>query len=240
MSSPWPQSIYLVRHAESIGNVASIRARLQARDTIEVAADDRSVPLTTRGEEQARALGVWFRGNPPTVVWSSPHLRATETARIMSAEWTARVEPIVDERLRERSLGVLNRLTASGIRERYPQEVVRRAQEGKFRYRPPNGESWYDVTRRLADVVAGLHTLPAQRVLIVTHQAIVFCLRFLLEQLSVAELLAIDARTDLANCSLTEYEGRSGTLALTRFNDTEPLRALSATITKGNDAAGTV
>ena len=44
---------------------------------------------------------------------------------------------IVDERLREKEFGILDRLTKAGIAERYPDQAARRARMGKFHHRPP-------------------------------------------------------------------------------------------------------
>ena len=41
--------------------------------------------------------------------------------------------------------------------------------------------------------------------LIVAHQVVVLCMRYLLENLDEAQILAIDAEGDVANCAVTEY-----------------------------------
>ena len=41
--------------------------------------------------------------------------------------------------------------------------------------------------------------------MIVAHQVVVLCLRYILENLSEAEILAIDKQGDVANCAITEY-----------------------------------
>jgi hypothetical protein len=42
-------------------------------------------------------------------------------------------------------------------------------------------------------------------VLISSHQVVVLCMRYLLENLDEAQILAIDAEGDVANCGVTEY-----------------------------------
>ena len=44
-----------------------------------------------------------------------------------------------------------------------------------------------------------------ERVLIVAHQVIVNCLRYLIESLDEAQILAIDAVADVPNCAVTSY-----------------------------------
>ena len=76
--------------------------------------------------------------------------------------------------------------------------------------------------RSLLDTIS-LH-YAGQRVLIVAHQVILLCPRYILEHLDEAQILAIDAEGDVANCSATEYRfdsaaGKQGGLVLKRYND---------------------
>src|SRR4029078_7756358 len=115
-------------------------------------------------------------------------------------------EVIADERLREREFGVLDRLTKLGIERRHPELATSRRLIGKFYFRPPGGESWCDVILRLRSVLdsISLH-YPDKRVLIVGHQVVVLCFRYLIEKLDERTILEIDASADVANCSITEY-----------------------------------
>ena len=237
MPGSWPDDIYLIRHAESLGNVARAEAIAGGSETIAVDENDRGVGLSLCGIEQAHALGIWFQKNPPAVVWTSPFRRARETARLAAETWESSVPIVVDDRLRERSLGVLNRLTRAGIRARYPHEALACMRVGKFNYRPPLGESWADVAHRLRGVVDALHACSHKRVMIVTHEAVILCMRYLLEKLTVAQLMAIDTKITVANCALTHYRGTSDGLELVAFNDVTPLVSSNAPITNASDAA---
>ena len=117
------------------------------------------------GLSQADALGRWFSSltddERPTLVLSSPFRRALHTA-----ERTVRdtgVEIIVDERLRERDLGLFDGLTGPGIRDGHAGEAERRARIGKFYYRPPQGESWAEVVLRVRSLLADLRAPSASR-----------------------------------------------------------------------------
>ena len=75
-----------------------------------------------------------------------------------------------------------------------------------------------------------------QRVMIVAHQVVVLCLRYVLEQFDEEQILAIDRAGDVANCSVTEYaldpaKGRHGTLSLVRYNAVAPVVAEGAPVT---------
>src|SRR4051812_14386993 len=143
-SQPWPDALWLVRHGESAGNVAATAAEARGAARIDIATRDMDVPLSERGERQARALGAWIGEQPagerPTAVLSSPYQRACQTAEMtMAAAGLGTVDICVDERLREREFGQLDRLTKAGIVERFPEEAERRTFLGKFYYRPMGG-----------------------------------------------------------------------------------------------------
>src|SRR3954470_2148622 len=80
-----PAQLWLVRHGESAGNVERDAAEAARRPIIDIAERDVDVPLSPLGARQARALGLWFAQMPretqPTVVLTSPYLRALETTR---------------------------------------------------------------------------------------------------------------------------------------------------------------
>ena len=115
-------------------------------------------------------------------------------------------QPIVDERLREREFGLWDRLTTAGVRAEIPEQAEQRAFLGKFYHRPPGGESWADVILRLRGALDTISLHHAdRRVLIVCHQVVVLCLRYILEELDEAQILAIDKEGDVVNCGLCEY-----------------------------------
>ena len=120
MEQKWPQEIWLVRHGQSAGNVARDAAEAASGLLIDIAERDVDVPLSKLGERQSQALGSWFGALPdearPTVVLHSPYVRAAETARLIMAGMPGTDLSIqVDERLREKEFGVLDRLTTHGI-----------------------------------------------------------------------------------------------------------------------------
>jgi broad specificity phosphatase PhoE len=248
MQSRWPARLWIVRHGESAGNVARDAARAGGLSRIDIAPRDVDVPLSARGREQAHALGAWFAAKPPSerpeVVLTSPYQRAQSTADLIGDHGgldAARIVQATDERLREREFGVLDRLTSAGIREFFPEQAEARQVMGKFYHRPPGGESWCDVILRLRSALdtISLH-YSGMRVLIVGHQVVVLCLRYLIENLTEAEILAIDGEGDVVNCGVTEYvydasAGPSGALRRLRYNFAAPLRRAGAPVTSAPD-----
>jgi broad specificity phosphatase PhoE len=234
----------LLRHGQSTGNVARDQAESEGLEVIDIEERDADVPLSELGREQAAAARLWIAERKPDFVVSSSYCRAIDTARIAlaeAAEWLAGTPPplSVDERLRDRELGVLDLLTERGVAMRYPDELARKRHLGKFYYRPPGGESWADVVLRLRFLLdeLGRHA-PGRGVLLVGHEMTVFALRYLLEGIPEPELLRISAHSEIANGSVTIWErAGSGRFRLIAANQTDHLRRYNAPPTMGKDAA---
>jgi 2,3-bisphosphoglycerate-dependent phosphoglycerate mutase len=237
----WPSELWLIRHAESAGNVARQRALDAGLPVIDIAMRDCDVPLSELGERQAAALGQWCARqlDPIDAVVSSPYLRARETAAIALRETGWNGVPVkTDERLREKEFGALDRLTQAGIEARFPEQVELRRLLGKFYYRPPGGESWTDVILRLRSFVETLlREHPGQRVAIVSHQVIVLCFRYILERLTEAQLLEIDRQGDVANCAVTSYrfDPAADALVLRAYNVVAPMEEAGEPVTAAPD-----
>jgi broad specificity phosphatase PhoE len=143
-----------------------------------------------------------------------------------------------DERLREKEFGILDRLTVHGIRQKHPELGEQRSHVGKFYFRPPGGESWCDVILRLRSLVEmTTREHGAQRVLVVAHQVIVNCMRYLLECMDEAEILAIDKLADVPNCGVTsyEYDAAGDGMKPDLVNFIAPLREAGAPVTAAPD-----
>ncbi|MDQ2688385.1 MAG: histidine phosphatase family protein [Armatimonadota bacterium] len=244
----WPDALLVVRHGQSAGNVARDAAEAAGQTVIPIAQRDADVPLSDLGERQARALGRWFGGLPadkkPTVVLVSPYVRARQTAQLALEEAEIDPEDVgfqSDERLREKEFGVLDCLTPLGVAEKYPDQAEFRRLLGKFYHRPPGGESWCDVILRLRSVIGTVtREYRRERVLIVSHQVVVLCLRYLMERMTEEDILAIDRQEQIANCSVTSYEfdrslGKKGKMALDLFNFVVPLEEAGEPVTRKPD-----
>lgn len=243
----WPAVLWVVRHGQSAGNVARDQATEQGLSRIAMTHRDVDVPLSDLGRQQARALGRWFAQSPiherPEIMLASPYARAVESARIFREAGGCDADEAIcaDERLREKEFGILDGLTPTGIHQLLPDQAEFRRNLGKFYHRPPGGESWVDVIfrlRALLDTVS-LH-YSGRRVMIMAHQVVVLCLRYVIENLSEAEILAIDKAGDVANCAITEYRfdpghGRSGGLVLSRYNVTAPMEQDHTAVTAAPD-----
>lgn len=245
LHTDWPQRLWVVRHGQSAGNVARDAAELSGATLIDLAHRDADTPLSSLGELQAAALGQWFAALPvderPTVLLSSPFVRAHQTCAAVARSLHVEVDDIaLDERLREKEFGILDRYTVQGIRATFPELAEQRALVGKFYFRPPGGESWCDVILRLRSVVEVLRRdHVGDRVLIVAHQVIVNCFRYLLECMDEQTVLDMDRLADVPNCSVTEYgfhgDGEHARFGLLRANHVPPELAATAAVTVAAD-----
>jgi broad specificity phosphatase PhoE len=242
-TSGWPERLWVVRHGQSAGNVARDHAESIGAPMIELKHRDADVPLSELGVRQSQALAGWIQQLPPadrpTLYLSSPYERSCQTAReLMSALDRPHGDLIADERLREKEFGVLDRYTRKGIVDKFPDLAEQRKLVGKFYFRPPGGESWCDVVFRLRSILSELQRNHAgERAMVVAHQVIVNCFRYLIEKMDEATILAIDREGDVPNCGVTEYavapDGRS--LVLQRTNFVAPLLQTGTPVTTESD-----
>lgn len=211
-----------VRHGESTANVAASSAERDLADLIDVAEREADVPLSDLGRRQAESLGRRLselgEDERPDLVITSPFLRARQTAEIATAGLQVRTR--VDERLRDRDMGVLDLHTAHGIRSAFPDEAERRRRHGKFYYRPPGGESWTDVALRLRAVLREIEQdAPGRRIILFAHDVVVTLVRYVLEDLDEAAIAEAAAKSPIANASISSWQRRDGVWHAEAYND---------------------
>jgi probable phosphoglycerate mutase len=140
---PRSLELWLVRHGESLANTGG---RLSGWS---------DVPLSARGEAQARALGPLLEGREFDGIWSSDLRRAVVTAQLAFGE------PRIDRRLREMDFGELEgkRWDEIGAAER---DAILEFVD----YEAPGGESIASLRDRVLEFV---EALPDGRHLIFSH-----------------------------------------------------------------------
>lgn len=88
------------------------------------------------------------------------------------------------------------------------------------------------------------HSGSGTRVLIVAHQVVVLCLRYLLENMNEEQILTIDREQDVVNCGVTSYKLQPVTgslsmddavLKLMTYNFVAPLEQSGAPVTSSPD-----
>ena len=141
-------SLVFLRHGETDWNV---EGRLQGQ---------RDIPLNDRGRVQAKRNGATIIAAMPGIAdydfVASPLIRSRETMEI--ARRAMGLEPSayrLDDRLREITFGDWEGSTLAELRERHGALVAERERD-KWRFLPPNGESYALLLERVVDWLGSL------------------------------------------------------------------------------------
>ena len=132
-------------------------------------------------------------------------------------------------------------MTKLGIHQKHPDLNEQRVHVGKFYFRPPGGESWCDVILRLRSLLEMVtREYAGRRVLVVGHQVIVNCVRYLIEHMDEQQILEIDRQGDVPNCAVTSYrahatENKDRVLRLDLVNFLAPLLEAEMPVTSAPD-----
>jgi alpha-ribazole phosphatase len=138
-------TLYLIRHGATEGNHEK-----RYKGSIDV-------PISQEGLEQVARAAEFIladlQGGELTAVYTSPLSRAVDTAEIIAEPFG--IEPVVVENLKERHFGVWEGMTFGEIREKYPDEFNRWA-ENPLEHSPVGGESSIVVSNRITPEVEAI------------------------------------------------------------------------------------
>jgi broad specificity phosphatase PhoE len=190
--------IILLRHAESLGNIDELAY---------TRTPDHALPLTPRGEVQARKAGEVVREllTEPAAAYVSPYVRAMRTLALLDVgDLLERTVP--EPRLREQDWGNLQDPVEQEIQKRKRHEF------GHFFYRLPHGESGADVDDRVASFLSELEHRIAkdprhpESVLIVSHG---LAMRLLCRRLFSWSIDLFESLSNPAHCAcrVLEHDG---------------------------------
>jgi 2,3-bisphosphoglycerate-dependent phosphoglycerate mutase len=156
------------------------------------------VPLSPKGEAEARTAGKKLRGRRIDKLYTSALIRAIDTARL--ALEAAGIGPVPTERseaLNERMYGDLQGLDKAESAVRFGAEQVKRWRRS-YDVRPPGGESLADTAARVLPYWEA-HILPdllaGKDVLVVAHGNSLRALVMHLDRLTPAQVLELEIPT---------------------------------------------
>ena len=151
-----PTLICVVRHGETDWNITGV---LQG---------SLDVPINERGRVQACELAQAFTNSGFACVYTSPLIRALETAEIIAALLRL-PPPSRHDGLKERNFGIIQGIPKAELAELNPsllEHIVKRNPDTRFE----QGESMDDCATRVLDGVRDIaRQRPGERVLAVTH-----------------------------------------------------------------------
>lgn len=195
--------LYLLRHGATPPNLV---------DPPVMQGDGVDEPLAPIGREQAARVATLLGERPIRAVYSSPMLRAMETASLVAERHGLPVEPV--EGLREVKVGVWEGSNWPDVERRYPNEYrAFRADPGRNGY--PGGEN----LRQLLDrVTASLEALMERHV----GAEVVVSAHSVVNRVYVGSLLGIALADGYflpqANCCVNVVRWRAGEARLLAFN----------------------
>ena len=221
-----PESLVLVRHAESERNMARRVGVFLADDAARAemgGRPDHLVLLTERGRAQAEAAGRMIRARVGDVdaAYDSGYVRTAETLTGILAAWPEGGRPprATDLALRERDIGYTWNMTAGEARASFPWLQHYWDTAGPFFAKPPGGESVAEVCVRVRAFLDRLRREHGgRRVLAVTHGRTIAALRCVIEGWDVARTEAYLNGPSARNASVTVYDRAGDALALREYD----------------------
>jgi len=180
-------TLVLVRHGQSLWN-------LENRFTGWV-----DVPLTAKGEAEARSAGTHLKGTGLTfdVAYTSVLTRANETLRLLLEELGQRPPIIRDPALNERDYGDLAGLNKAETAKRYGEDQVK-IWRRSYDVSPPGGESLEKTAQRTLpffDRAIRGDLSEGKTVLVAAHGNSLRSIVMGLENLSPQEVVALEIAT---------------------------------------------
>ncbi len=154
--------LYFVRHGESEANVLKV---ISNRGLVH--------PLTELGRQQAAQLAQSLMSIPITRIYSSPLLRARQTAEIVAAALSLPVE--ITDVLREPDCGMAEGRSDEAAWAEHRQAWIAWLEEQRYDYRIEGGESFNDLRARFVPFIDRLlaeHGDTSDQLLLISHGAL--------------------------------------------------------------------
>ncbi len=202
---------YFVRHGETAWNAE------------ERLCGSTDVPLSDVGRRQAQLLGLRLQPILVEALYSSPLMRALETARLMG-EAIGR-EPVVDERLAELNYGAWEGRLFAEIKRTSPA-IYCAWDADPANVAPPEGETGVHLIERVTPFMADVaQSHRSGNVVVVCHKTV--C-RLLACHIMGVPLAEYRRRLNMDNAAVNIFETVEGNWRVVALNDTSHLAPLRA------------
>ena len=149
-----PRHVYLVRHGTPVFPGPG-RYCIGITD----------IPLSREGENQGRLAGAYLRAKGVRQCYTSPLLRALNTARAMD------IPLCIHPDLREQDTGIWEGLPFSEIERRWPELYARRGDDPTLP--PPGGETLEDCARRFEGALKEILRKTEGSMAVVAHLTVI-------------------------------------------------------------------
>lgn len=172
------------------------------------------VPLSKRGNEQAREFAKWATSAGLTAAWSSDMHRTRDTAQPAAA--AAKVELNIDPRLREVDFGDVEGMTRADIERSIP-DVFAAFKADPVANPMPGGEDPREATARGLSCLREISAAhPNGRVLVVCHTTLIRLMFCSLVGVSLSEYRRL--LPAVHNCFLNEIRLAAGRVSILSWN----------------------
>ena len=148
--------LYFVRHGESEANIQHVISNRES-----------PFELTELGRKQANTLAQNLKNIPITAIYSSPVLRARETAEILSRSLHLPYQ--VTKALREYDCGILEEKSDEGAWDLHREIADDWALNQNYLRKPEGGESFLDIQNRFLPFIETLKHGNDQHILLIGH-----------------------------------------------------------------------
>lgn len=214
-----PVNLIVVRHGESIGNIAKRMSEEGDNSLIERLRGTHTAhwPLTKKGIGQAKKTGLFLNQlilNEKMYfdkMYVSSYARAMQTAGhldLIRSNW------LVDTRISERDWGVLDRMTEEERQQKFGEAIKMRTVEPFF-WAPPGGEMFRELIIRVRDFIDSLYRADIQNAIVVCHGEVMKAFRIIFLQMTPMEYAEMEFSKEslkrIHNCQVDHYSRRSYT-----------------------------
>jgi len=155
MSKKYNNKYFILRHGEALSN---------KKEVCSCWPEKFRNPLTLKGRRQIKEAAKRIKTKGIDFIFASDVLRTRQTAEIVGK--ALGIKPVYDKRLREYNVGIFNGQTIKSFRKFLPAAGMKR-----FRNKPPKGETYADVKKRMLDFLKEIDKRYSQKnILIISHQ----------------------------------------------------------------------
>lgn len=195
-------TLYFARHGETEWNA---QKKIQGKTDI---------PLNEKGLHQSKLLADELRDRRLGVarIYTSPYLRAAQTAQIIADELNAECIPIED--LREMDLGEWEGSNWNRIKETYGDAYHYWNTHRRFT-NTPGGECYNDVLRRALNAFETILRQETEDTIVVSHSAVLMAVRCYLSCLPFEEMAK---RFKTQNAEAVKLDSEELMRAIDRFS----------------------
>lgn len=192
--------IYLIRHGETTGDL---------EDRYGGDYDDH---LSPNGNNQVQELGNKLKNKNLQMIYHSPRIRATETAKIVSKITNSPIKKVEDVRERN-AYGILTGMIKSEAKQQFTQEVEK-LQKDKLHHDVKNSEDYNSFKERVIPAFKNIMlNSEFDSIAIISHGGPISCF--------VREYLKLGEFEKLGDCAILELENKNNELTLISLDNAE-------------------